>query len=523
MKIKVIAVCLSILLSGVTFNAFSKPVKVIDKILEVSSIKEIYQILPGLKPGDKLLLTDGIYKDIQLIVKVSGTKEQPISIASKNPGQVFFTGDAKVELRGEHIILKDIYFKDGNRNPAMWASHGPGLVAMYGSYNRVTGCVFDAFDQANSAYITTSVTEDGKVPQYCRIDRCVFTDKITFDQVINLNNRPKADKESQVLGTPMYHRVDHCFFSNPSKPGNAGGGIRIGYYRNDMGRCLIDSNLFMRQDSEAEIITSKSQENVFYNNTFLNCRGTMNFRHGDQQVAINNFFISTDKKYGYGGMFVWGSKHIIANNYFSLQQTLASRGKAALYLNPGPEASEHALAFDILIINNFFVNNNGYAINFSPFADRRRTFSEEHKLQFKYPYAINLQGNIFFNREKHSYAFFKADSAKAIWKNNYAYGATLGIAPNKGITQTPFDISKTNQFSLEGISYTPAKVNNLKPIEGINLDINDLINKGKTGKPLTWADVRPQWLKVIPGSYAYNAKLSAETQRKFNEVINNNK
>jgi|GEM_PF-1057509 len=493
------------------------------KELEVSSVKEIYKLLPALNPGDKLLLADGIYKDIQLIVNTSGAKEQPIIIASKNPGDVFFTGDVKVELRGEHLILKDIYFKDGNRNPEKWESHGPGLVAMYGSYNRVTGCVFDAFDQANSAYINTSLTEDGKVPQHCRIDHCVFTDKITFDQVINLNNRPKADKESEVLGEAMYHRVDHCFFSNPPKPGNAGGGIRIGYYRNDIGRCLIDSNVFMRQDSEAEIITSKSQENVFYNNTFLNCRGTMNFRHGDKQVAINNFFISTDKKYGYGGMFVWGSRHIIANNYFSLQQTIAPRGSAALYLNPGPEASEHALAFDILLINNVFENNNGYAINFSPLAGRRRTFAAENKLPFKYPYAINLQGNIFFNGKGYEYDFFKADSVDAIWKNNYAYGSALGIAPDKGLNQQPFEITGNNCFSLHGISYSPSKVTGIKPIEGIAIDINTLINNGINGKPITWDDIRPKWLKDIPGSYALNAKLTPETQQKFNEVIKANK
>ena len=518
MSIKAVIIWV-VFFTGMLLPALAKPA---GKILEASSVQGIYKILPTLKPGDRLLLADGIYKNIQLLVKVSGTKEKPITIAAKNPGEVSFTGDVKVELRGQYLILKDIYFKDGNRKPDEWESHGPGLVAIYGSYNRVTGCVFDAFDQANSAYITTSVTEDGKVPKHCRIDRCVFTDKITFDQVINLNNRPRADKESKVLGEAMYHRVDHCFFANPPKPGNAGGGIRIGYYRNDMGRCLIDSNLFMRQDSEAEIITSKSQENVFYNNTFLNCRGTLNFRHGDQQVAINNFFISNDKKYGYGGMFVWGSKHIIANNYFSLQQTIAARGNAALALNPGPEASEHALAFDILMINNVFDNNNGYAINFGPLADRRRDFAKENQLMFSYPYGIRLQGNVFYSKGQ-TYPFFKLDSAKAIWENNEAFGAELGIAPEKGIRQQPFKILKDPDFSLEGVSYAPAKVKDIKGIEGIALDINTLINRGFTGKPLTWDEVRPQWLTHIPGDYALTAKLSPENQQKFNEVITTNK
>lgn len=63
-------------------------------------------------------------------------------------------------------------------------------------------------------------------------------------------------------------------------------------------------------------------ENVFFYNTILNCRGTLNFRHGDKQVALNNIFLSTDSKYDYGAMYVWGSNHIIGNNYVSLSRTL---------------------------------------------------------------------------------------------------------------------------------------------------------------------------------------------------------
>jgi len=154
-------------------------------IVFVSSNEEIYKAVEGVVPGDTLFLRDGIYRDIQLIVKRSGSAGAPVLLRAENPGKVFFTGNAKVELRGDYLILEGIYFKDGNRNTVEWQSHGPGLVAIYGSHNRVTQCTFDAFDEANSAYITTSLNEDGRVPQHCRIDHCGFFNKITFDQVIN--------------------------------------------------------------------------------------------------------------------------------------------------------------------------------------------------------------------------------------------------------------------------------------------------------------------------------------------------
>ncbi|RRN76650.1 chloramphenicol resistance protein, partial [Pseudoxanthomonas sp. SGD-10] len=77
---------------------------------EVASPQEVYKAVQTLKPGDTLFLQDGIYKDIQLVIHNSGEKLKPIVISAKNGGKVFFTGDVKVELRGEHIVLKDIYF-----------------------------------------------------------------------------------------------------------------------------------------------------------------------------------------------------------------------------------------------------------------------------------------------------------------------------------------------------------------------------------------------------------------------------
>ncbi|TKG95639.1 chloramphenicol resistance protein [Puteibacter caeruleilacunae] len=486
---------------------------------KVSSVNELTNAIASAQPGDVIGLNDGVYQDIKLVVTNSGTKDQNIIIKAINPGKAFFSGDVKVELRGEYITLDGIYFKDGARNTKEWKSHGPGLVAMYGSHNRVTNCAFHCFDQANSAYITTSLTEEGKVPQYCRIDHCSFTEKITFDQVINLNNTPKKSEEGEP-GIPMYHRIDHCFFANPQKPGNAGGGIRVGYWRKDFGRCLVDSNLFMRQDSEAEIITSKSMENVYYANTYLNCQGTMNFRHGDKQVAINNFYIGNDKKYGYGGMFVWGSNHIIASNYFELPTTREGRGSGALYLNPGAEGREHALAFNILVANNLFANNNGYSVHFNPLYDRRVDWCEEKNYKFELPRDIQFRGNVFYNDNQGRYTFMKDDhpgDKGMIWNSNLAYGSKLGITKPSGINTDKFKLNR----NTDGIFTSNHRVNvtqGVYNIEGIDLDIPAKVNAGIVGKPLSWENVGPDWLKEIPGTYAVTGELAPDVQVKFDEV-----
>ncbi|WP_430817518.1 chondroitinase-B domain-containing protein [Carboxylicivirga sp. RSCT41] len=483
--------------------------------IEVNNTRELELKIREAQPGTTFSLSRGEYKDIQLIVEQSGTEENPVVIKAKQPGQVVFCGDVKVELKGDHITLSGIYFRDGARDAKEWRSHGPGLVAIYGSYNRVTQCAFHCFDTANSAYVTTSVREDGTFPTHCRIDHCSFTEKITFDQVINLNNTAKADKTPGAKAAgPMYHRIDHCFFANPKKPGNAGGGIRIGYWRKDDGRCLVDSNLFMRQDSEPEIITSKSRENVYYANTFLNCRGTLNFRHGDKQVAINNFFIGDDTKYEYGGMFVWGSEHLIAANYFELPTTIKSRGNAALYLNPGARASEHALAFNISICNNTFGPVNGHAIHFQPLTDRRMETCSAKQLKFEYPSDIRLYSNAFA-KTTGEYTLFKNDDLEKNalqWSGNISTTKNFGMSVKDGIMvckkgkvhKQPYVVyEKGGTFDIPGIP------------EYVFMKANSFIDN----KPLTFEEVGPHWLTEIPGTYAQTGKLSKDVQQRFKEVI----
>ena len=497
------------------------------KKIIVANNNEVYNAVSKLQPNDTLVFKNGSYNDIQLVLTKSGSSKKPIVLIAETPGAVIFSGDVKVAMYGAYTELNGIYFTNGNRNPNQWKPHGPGLVAMYASNCRVTNCAFNNFDEANSAYITTSLDEKGTVPTHCRIDHCSFTNKVTFDQVINLNSQAAPNKESPVIAPPMYHRIDHCFFSNPKKKGNAGGGIRIGYYRNAMGRCLVDSNVFIRQDSEPEIVTSKSMENVYYANTILNCQGTLNFRHGDKQVAINNFFLSDDEKYGgYGGMFIWGSKHIIAGNYFSISKTIESRGNAALYLNTGAEGTEHALAFGSIIANNVFANNNGYAIHFNPLEDLRKKFSKEHNVPFNVPHDIVLSSNTFFDNQKRNYTFFKDDykdqNRNNTWQQNYYSGTQTGVAPIQGLEEKQPNMILKNGFyylnndkALQSIKGLPGAYNS---IEGIALDFEKAISNASMQQPLRLEDVLPEWMLSTLGDYYKTGKLSPELSERLKRV-----
>jgi poly(beta-D-mannuronate) lyase len=50
-------------------------------------------------------------------------------------------------------------------------------------------------------------------------------------------------------------------------------------------RTVVEHNLFQECNGEIEIVSSKSCENTYRYNTFLNCEGAVTLRHGDTSPA----------------------------------------------------------------------------------------------------------------------------------------------------------------------------------------------------------------------------------------------
>ncbi|MBI9019684.1 MAG: chloramphenicol resistance protein [Verrucomicrobia bacterium] len=506
----------------------------------VKSVGELESAVRKARAGQVIAVADGVYRNVELEITASGREGQPIIIRALNPGQAIISGDSSVSIHGEHVILAGFYFKDGDRDPDEWGSHGPGLVTVYSSHVRITECAFHRFDTADGGWITVTPPASGKVPEFVRIDHCSFTDKPTFDQVINLNNCDRKLWEStykKVDGAegapPMYHRVDHCYFSNPPKTGNAGGGIRIGTWRNDTGRSLVDHNLFERHDSEAEIITSKSRENIFYANTFKNCQGTLNFRHGDRQYAIHNYFLGTDELFGYGGMFIWGSDHAVVGNYFYLPRTLKDRGEACLYLNAGVAGSSHARADRNLIANNIVLGKKGSVADLTALLERRADAAKAVDERELLPTGNRFVGNVVATLDPSykPWAFVENHEAMALqqWTDNIQRKHPLDGASVTGNDVREFELvvgegglpMPSAEFvavcrrsvSFEVDSHLPVdpnalvdgKIKTLSKSPAIDLD-----GLEEVARPLEFKDVGPSWLKENPSSYTADGAVQGE-------------
>lgn len=160
------------------------------------------------------------------------------------------------------------------------------------------------------------------------------------------------------------HRIHDCFFTHPfslRENGSSVNGqemIRIGTSAVSMSevRCEVYDNYFYRCDGEVEIISNKSCGNIYRNNVFDSCQGTLTLRHGNGCTVDGNYFFGRGVA-NTGGVRIIGERHRVFNNYF---EELAGRDqRSAISLVRGVENSELYEYFqvrDAQVVFNTIVN-----------------------------------------------------------------------------------------------------------------------------------------------------------------------
>ncbi|MDN2663039.1 VCBS domain-containing protein [Psychromonas sp. 14N.309.X.WAT.B.A12] len=135
---------------------------------------------------------------------------------------------------------------------------------------------------------------------------------------------------------------------------------------------LIEYNLFEDTDGENEIMTVKTSNNTFSNNTFLNSMGSLSFRLGHDNKAENNYFygtgdstLVTDANYETGGIRVYGANHTVSNNY--MENLSGSSWRSPILIDSGDvsdssNGNSHEAPTNVTVVNNTLVNNLGGGI-----------------------------------------------------------------------------------------------------------------------------------------------------------------
>lgn len=290
-------------------------------------MSNILTSLPDFTYGNTILLNDGIYMDINVIITNKGTITDPIIIKAKNLGKVFFSGNVNIIIEGRFIIVSNIIFTNGS-----------GKIYLKGSYNRITNCEFSLNDG------------DGPILTIYK-----FSNRVDHNIFKNFSNLHPWVQVVHDNDTPDYIIIDSNIFMNRKKGiGNGFETIRFGLSGTSLSQSysIIENNIFKDCNGEIEIISNKAGGNIYYKNTFISSYGSLTLRHGNKVLVAKNKFLQNNLENGGGIRVAAGSGHIIYNNMFK-----DTNIRAALIINSGANNNIYNIQVShSKILKNIFIN-----------------------------------------------------------------------------------------------------------------------------------------------------------------------
>jgi hypothetical protein len=352
--------------------------------------------------GDTIEWVNGLYENIYLNIN-----KGDVIVKAKERGSVTFTGNSRVLISADDVILDGFQFLGGNIGTQ-------DVIKTTGSNNLFVH--LNIKDYVSYKYLV--------IKEECRnntVAYCNFENRINLDDQNILSILVDKNK-------PGYHKVQYCSFKNFNGTGNDLGiePIRIGVSTQSefISRTIVEHCYFTQCNGDGELISNKARQNIFRYNTFFdNPVAELVLRHGDEGIVYGNFFLDN-----MGGVRVReGKNHFIFNNYFS------GLTKRSIYLQNEPSDPLE----NITILYNTIVNSAEFILG----GDGGNK-----------PKSVTIANNIFLEPKE---SLFEDRTGTEVWKNNLAFGS-LGISSREGITEVDPKLIENEFGYLEISAESPA-------------------------------------------------------------------
>lgn len=415
----------------------------------VSSMAELQTAINEAKAGTNIILNNGNYSGEILISSEKGTKEQAIIIRAKNQGKAII--ESEIKIQSDYITLVGCKFEK------------QGSVIIEGK-----GC-----------RLSHSSFSDSQAKKWVRVLPGSSNIEIDHNLFENKTNNTGVEKGCQLVQVIVrnqneQHHIHHNMFKDipPGKVSNGYETLQLITENNPFdppeGNCnsVIENNLFIRCNGEPEVISVKSNGNIIRGNTLRACKGSMVFRHGDNNLATQNFFFGNGEP-GSGGVRLQGSNQVVVNNYFyELEQF-------GIGMMDGTPDDLYVQVVGAQILYNTFINcNNTMVIGLNHSLHPNGTPPKD----------CTIAGNIFYTKKHQSFFTFVQDDQPEnwIWSDNVAFGG-LKMTEKEGIqVKNPKLDVQDNGMALPTKETPSSKFEN-------ELTKNDLFNKKRGNKPTAGA------------------------------------
>jgi len=321
--------------------------------INVSTSEDLNAAIKNSKAGDQIVLANGVWKDVQIKFRGKGTKGNPIILKAETPGKVTIEGQSYLKFGGEYLVVEGLYFKNGF-SPS-------NAVIDFKIRNK------DAADEiSNNCKVTNCVIEDFNKPKRDNSDLWVQfwgrNNELSNCYIAGKTNRGPTVRVSisGIESINNYHKiVNNHFGPRPVKGGPSGETIQLGdsYTSMSPSHTMVANNLFEECNGEVEVISSKTNFNVFKNNVFYKSEGSLVTRHGNYSMIDGNYFIGDGVNENYGGIRIINTGHWVVNNYFYGLKGKSFRSPLAV-MNGIPKSplNRYNQVTDVVVAYNTYVN-----------------------------------------------------------------------------------------------------------------------------------------------------------------------
>ncbi|MBQ0788665.1 MAG: DUF4957 domain-containing protein [Oceanihabitans sp.] len=411
----------------------------------VSNIKELNTAIKEAKPGDNIVLANGVWKDVQIKFRGKGTKENPITLKAETAGKVSIEGQSYLKFGGEYLVAEGLHFRNGF-SPS-------SAVIDFKISNK------DTPDEiANHCKVTNCVIEDFNKPKRDKSDLWVQFwgrhNELSNSYIAGKTNRGPTVRVS-IEGTESinnYHQIiNNHFGPRPVKGGPSGETIQLGnsYTSMSPSHTMVANNLFEECNGEVEVISSKTNFNEFRNNVFYKSEGSLVTRHGNYSIIDGNYFIGDGINENYGGIRIINTGHWVTNNYFyNLKGTSFRSPLAVMNGIPKSPLNRYNQVTDVVVAYNTYVNCSapwqfGVGTNIA-----QADVLPKSEIRSARAIRTTVANNVIYNENGLEAIVIENDKADGVtFKNNLV--DNQGVEFNGfdgGIIPTPLDLKKISDY-----------------------------------------------------------------------------
>lgn len=315
----------------------------------VRTLDEFNAAVSSVEPGARIVLANGTWTDVELVLIGEGLADQPIELTAEEPGRVVISGQSNLSLSGTHLVVSGLVFRDGYTPTSEVISFRTAKDDL-ASHSRVTNTVIDDFSNPERQETDTWVAIYGKNN---RFDHNTLMNKGNRGVTLAVRMNTEGSREND-------HIIEYNYFGPRQTLGSNGGEtLRVGtsHYSREYSNTTVQYNYFDRTSGELEIISSKSCGNVFRGNVFFESQGTLTMRHGHYTTVEGNYFLG-NRIPNTGGIRIINKNQTVRNNY--LYGLTGHRFRGALVIMngvPNSPLNRYDQVVDSVMDNNIVVDS----------------------------------------------------------------------------------------------------------------------------------------------------------------------